>query len=80
MMNALSSFASLLFHCLQYFQTYLSVLPLPMAGTESRTFDPNDTERKACSFLQVPFHQQPRKGIANTHPVFYGPIARAQLA
>lgn len=50
------------------------------AGTEGQMFDANNTERKARSFLQVPFHQQPSQGIANACPMFSGPLTGAQLA
>lgn len=56
--------------CLQM----LTFLPLPMAVVESQMFYPNNTKRKACFFLQVPFHQQPSQVIANACPMFYGPI------
>lgn len=56
-MNTLPSFASPSRHCCS--TTKRSPLCCRAAGTGGHRFDPNDTERKACSFLQVPFHQQP---------------------
>lgn len=56
------------------------LLPACTAGTESQVLEPKDTKRKACSFLRVPFHQQPSQGIAKAHPVLYGPITHAQTA
>lgn len=77
-MNTLSSFASPLCHCCS--TSKCSALCCRVASTEGQMFDPKDTERKACSFLQVPFHHQPSQGIANACPKFSGPITGAQLA